>query len=398
MAKQWMKLMTQSFFPYAKQSIQEEDIRAVSDALKEEWITRGPLVQEFEHAMAQYCQVPYAVAFNSGTAALMAAYFAARLTPFDRVISTPNTFIATLGAAVQLGIQPLFIDIDRSSGNLDLAQMGEHLKLNATRGRPFIVPIHFSGIPVDMAKLTRQISYPDSIIIEDAAHALGSYYPSGEKVGSCAFSHMTIFSFHPAKILTTGEGGMVTTHDPELYHRLQLFRNNGIERITPYLTKREALGYYEVHAITGNFNFTSFQAALGLSQLKRLDDFIAKRRRLINLYRKHLAQIPYITLFTHAHDAYSAFHLFVVQIDFEACQTTREKVMQALNEKGIGTQVHYIPLYHHPVFHRDVSREKLKYPNMELYYQQALSLPLYADLTEVNVDWICKELLAIILR
>jgi UDP-4-amino-4,6-dideoxy-L-N-acetyl-beta-L-altrosamine transaminase len=196
--------------------------------------------------------------------------------------------------------------------------------------------------------------------------------------------------------LTTGEGGMVTTRDPELYHRLQLFRNNGIERSAPYLKEPEAPGYYEVHAITGNFNFTSFQAALGLSQLKKLDGFIAKRRKLVNFYRKHLAQIPHLTLFTDEHDAYSAFHLFVVQIDFEACQTTREKVMQALYEKGIGTQVHYIPLYHHPVFRRDVSQEKLKYPNMELYYQQALSLPLYADLTESDVKRVCKELLALI--
>jgi UDP-4-amino-4,6-dideoxy-N-acetyl-beta-L-altrosamine transaminase len=398
MDRQSMKLMTQSFLPYAKQSIQEEDIQAVGNALKEEWITRGPLVQEFEYAIAKYCQAPYAVAFNSGTAALMAAYFAAHLNPFDRLISTPNTFIATVGAAAQMGLHPLFVDIDRSSGNLDLAQMSEPLKLHSTRGRPFIVPVHFSGIPVDMATLNHQISHPDPVIIEDAAHALGSHYSTGEKVGSCAFSHMTIFSFHPAKIMTTGEGGMVTTRDPELYHRLQLFRNNGIERSVPYLTKPEAPGYYEVHAITGNFNFTSFQAALGLSQLKRLDEFIAKRRMLVTLYRKHLTHVPNLTLFTDEHDAYSAFHLFVVQIDFEACQTTREKVMQALHEKGIGTQVHYIPLYHHPLFHRNVPWEKLKYPNMELYYQQALSLPLYADLTEADIERVCKELLAIILQ
>lgn len=390
--------MTQSFLPYAKQSIQEEDIQAVSDALKGEWITRGPLVQEFEYAVASYCQAPYAVAFSSGTAALMAAYFAASLNPFDRLISTPNTFIATVGAAVQMGIQPLFVDIDRYSGNLDFTQISTYSKLISTRGRPFIVPVHFSGIAIDMAALNRHIFHPDSIIIEDAAHALGSDYPTGEKVGSCIFSHMTVFSFHPAKILTTGEGGLVTTRDPELYHRLQLYRNNGIERSAPYITKPEAPGYYEVQTITGNFNFTSFQAALGLSQLKRLNEFIAKRRLLVNVYRKHLANIPSITLFTDEHDAYSAFHLFVIQIDFEACHTTREEIMQALHKKGIGTQVHYIPLYHHPVFRRDVLQEKFKYFNTELYYQQALSLPLYVDLTEAHVDWICKELLDLILH
>lgn len=173
--------MTHPFLPYAKQSIQAEDIHAVAEALKEEWITRGPLVQLFEQTLADYCDVPYVVAFNSGTAALMAAYFAARLTSFDRVISTPNTFIATVSAAVQMGIRPVFVDIDRSTGNFDIGQLDEHLDFHSTRGRPFIVPVHFSGIALDMAKLDRHICHPNAIVIEDAAHALGSYYPSGQK-------------------------------------------------------------------------------------------------------------------------------------------------------------------------------------------------------------------------
>jgi dTDP-4-amino-4,6-dideoxygalactose transaminase len=390
--------MALSFLPYAKQSIQEEDIQAATKALKEEWITRGPLVQQFEQAVADYCQVPYAVAFNSGTAALMAAYFAAGLTPADRVISTPNTFIATVGAAVQMGIRPIFIDMDRSNGGMDLIQLEPYLKFQPTRGRPFVVPVHFAGLAIDMAKLNHSICHPDAMVIEDAAHALGSIYPSGQKVGSCVFSHMTIFSFHPAKTLTTGEGGMVTTRNSELYHRLKLFRNNGIEFSAPYLTQPTALGYYEVHAITGNFNFTSFQAALGLSQLKRLDDFIVKRRQLVQRYRKHLAQVPYITLFTDEQDADTAFHLFVVQVDFEAYKTTRERVMKVLNEKGIGSQIHYIPLYYHPVLRCHVEEQKLKHPNMEIYYQQALSLPLYFDLTEADVDRVCETFLSILVQ
>ena len=388
--------MSRPFLPYAKQSIHEEDLQSVAEALKGELITRGPLVQLFEQAVADYCNVPFAVAFNSGTAALMGAYFAARLTSFDRVISTPNTFIATVGAPLQMGIRPHFVDIDRSNGNLNLSQVANYLDFRSTRGRPFIIPMHFAGVAMDMGELDRQICNPDTIVIEDAAHALGSYYPTGQKVGSCAFSHMTMFSFHPAKILTTGEGGMVTTRNPELYHRLKLFRDNGIERMAPYISGSTAPGYYEVHSITGNFNFTSFQAALGLSQLKRLEDFISKRRMLVKRYRGHLKEIPHMTLFSDKQDNDTAFHLFVVQIDFHAYLTTREEVMQALKEKGIGSQIHYIPLYHHPVMRKDEWSDKWKYPETDAYYQQALSLPLYFDLTESDVDRICGDLLSIL--
>lgn len=384
------------FLPYAKQSIQQEDMQSVAEALKEEWITRGPLVQVFEQTIANYCDVPYAVAFSSGTAALMAAYFAASLTPFDRIVSTPNTFIATIGAAIQMGIRPSFIDIDRYTGNLDLNELDHYQYFRSTRGRLFIVPVHFSGLALNMAKLDRYICFPETVVIEDAAHALGSVYPSGQKVGSCAFSHMTIFSFHPAKTLTTGEGGMVMTRDPKLYHRLQLFRNNGIEHSAPYLTQPAAPAYYEVHAITGNFNLTSFQAALGLSQFKRLNDFISKRRRLVQHYRHRLEQVPYVTLFTDRQDADTAFHLFVVQIDFEACGRKREEVMQALRDKGIGSQVHYIPLYRHPVLRLDSWEERVKYPKMEIYYQQALSLPLYFDLEISDIDRVCDALISIL--
>lgn len=388
--------MTLPFLPYAKQSIQEEDRQAVAAALNEEFITRGPLVRLFEETVAGYCGAPYAVAFSSGSAALAAAYFAARLCPSDRVISTPNTYIATVEAAIPLGIRPSFVDIDRSTGNIDLAKLTPLLKIQSTRGRPFIVPVHFAGVAVNMAELDSLICHPDAVVIEDAAHALGSSYPTGEKVGSCAYSQMTIFSFHPAKTITTGEGGMVTTRDPELYHRLQLFRGNGIERSDPYLSHPEALGYYEVHASTGNFNFTSFQAALGLSQLKRLEAFAAKRRRLVQRYRQYLSDQANITLLTDQQLEKTAPHLFVVQIDFNACKISRQSVMHKLKEKGIGSQIHYIPLYDHPVLKCDIWSEKGKYPEMEIYYQQALSLPLYFDLLDEDVDRICRELLSIL--
>jgi UDP-4-amino-4,6-dideoxy-L-N-acetyl-beta-L-altrosamine transaminase len=386
-----MKMPT-SFLPYAKQSISDADLKAVHDALKGEVITRGAEVTNFENAVAETCGAQYAVAFSSGTAALMATFFAAELTPYDRVISSPNTFIATVGSALQMGIKPRLIDIDLNTGNMDLELLKEELKAQSTRGRPFIVPVHFSGIAVDMQAFDSLINHPDAVVIEDAAHALGSYYPSGEKVGSCVYSQMTIFSFHPAKTITTGEGGMVTTNDEKLYHRLQLFRDNGIERWAPFLKKPSALGYYEVQAVTGNFNFTSFQAALGLSQFSRLEEFIAKRHSLVKHYRQLLKGMEHIRLLADDFDDHTAFHLFVVQIDFASYKTSRDQVMRTLKERGVGTQVHYIPLYRHPALQIPDDEYHLTFPAMETYYSQTLTLPLYFDLTIEEVEKVCREL------
>lgn len=380
------------FLPYAKQAISPEDIQAVQDALQQDLITRGLPVTDFEKAVAESCGARFAVAFSSGTAALMGAFFAAEISPHDQVFSTPNTFIASVGMPVQMGIKPHLIDIHLASGNLDLALLKKALEYQSSRGKPIIVPVHFSGIAVDMQALDKMIKHPGAIVIEDAAHAIGSFYPSGEKVGSCAYSQMTMFSFHPAKTITTGEGGMVTTNDEKLYHRLQLYRDNGIERSAPYLQKPTAAGYYEVHAITGNFNFTSFQAALGLSQFKRIDAFIGKRRLLVKRYRELLKDIPHLKLFDEEFDARTAYHLFVAQIDFSAYKTTRDHVMRALKERGIGTQVHYIPLYRHPVLKITDDEYKKSFPETEKYYSQALSLPLYFDLTENDVERVCSEL------
>ncbi|MFQ5729393.1 MAG: DegT/DnrJ/EryC1/StrS family aminotransferase, partial [Waddliaceae bacterium] len=203
-------MKVKSFLPYGKPSISKEDIQEVVAVLESDRITRGPKVEEFEQAVATYCGAKYAVAFANGTSALMAAYHAAEVSSFDRVITTPNTFVATVGAGMHYRSTPVFIDIDRDTGNLDLTQMELNVSYPSTRGRNVIVLVHFAGIPVDMQRLEHMVAEPDAILIEDAAHALGSSYPSGEKVGSCAYSAMTTFSFHPVKNITTGEGGMVT--------------------------------------------------------------------------------------------------------------------------------------------------------------------------------------------
>lgn len=382
-----------NFLPYAHQSIDADDIANIVESLKKDLITRGPLVEAFEKAIADYCGARYAVAFNSATSALSAACGVIDAGPFDRVLTTPNTFVATVGTAMARQAVPVFIDIDRNTGNMDLDQLTLNLKHPFSRGKMIIMPVHFAGIAMDMQALDSQISNPDTFVIEDAAHAIGSYYPSGQKVGSCEFSDMTVFSFHPAKTMTTGEGGMVTTNDERLFHRLKRFRNNGIER-DPAFLRDEAAGpwYYEVHELTCNYNFTEFQAALGISQLKRLDQFVEKRRHLMKTYRQLLSGMEHVKLFTDVYDDNTAFHLCVVQIDFDRFKTNRTEVMQKLYRKGIGTQYHYIPIYRFPFF-KDQSGDISPYfPEMEKYFSQALSLPLYADLNVEDVERVVKEL------
>ncbi len=376
------------FLPYCRQSIDASDIESVSQALSSDMITRGPKVAEFEKALATYCGAKHAVAFNSGTTALFAACAAANVNRFDRILTTPNTFIATASCALVCGATPLFIDIDRNTGSIDLEQLQLNLDFQSTRGRNIIIPVHFAGIPIDMTALGCLINEPNTVIIEDAAHALGSSYPDGQKVGSCSESDMTIFSFHPAKTITTGEGGMVTTNSDEYYEKLILYRNNEIiknlEHPDPW--------HYDVIGISGNFNFTEIQGALGLSQLKRLDAFIAKRTELMTYYRSKLQNMPHIRLFSQEHDAHTAYHLMVAQIDFNALKTNRSDFMKKLKDQGIGTQVHYIPLYHHPLLAKKMGDISGYFPNTEAYYASALSLPFYYDLTFEDVDRVIKSL------
>ncbi len=378
--------MAKKFLPYARQSINADDIKAVGKALKSDIITRGTLVDEFERAIADYCGASHAVAFNSGTSALDAAAFAANIEPHDRVITTPNTFVGTIAGSIKRGAAPIFVDIDSQTGNIDLDQLELNINRPSSRGREVILPVHFAGVAVDMEQLSRMIRKPDTIVIEDAAHALGSAYPGGKRVGCSEWSDMTVFSFHPAKHITTGEGGMVLTSDEEFYQRLLLYRDNGIMRKEddpdPWM--------YRVAEITGNYNFTDFQAALGLSQFDRLDENTEKRREIVKAYRKELEGIDHIDLFPEEYDDLTSYHLFVVRINFEAYGVSRSEVVNGMKEKGIGTQVHYIPLYRHPFMKgKDLSSY---FPNMEEYYAKALTLPLFSKMEEKDVSHVAGVL------
>ncbi|MBA3237129.1 MAG: DegT/DnrJ/EryC1/StrS family aminotransferase [Parachlamydiaceae bacterium] len=388
--------MKNEFIPYARQSISRADCNQMNRSLTSEFITRGPCVEKFEGEVARYCGSKFAVAFNSGSTALIAAFHAAKVNQFDRLISTPNTFIATIGSGIQCGASVTLVDIDPITANIDIEQVEQALSKRYSRGRPIVVPVHFAGVAVDIEAMDNLLKVPDALIIEDGCHALGSRYPNGRRVGCCDFSQMTVFSFHPAKTITTGEGGMVTTNDEELFHNLKLFRNNGIERSPPYLQEEPKPWYYEVHELTSNYNFTEFQAALGLSQLARIEEFIEKRRRLVAVYRKLLNGVPNISFLPEEYDSSTAFHLFVAKIDFEAYKTSRESVMEALYDEGIGTQVHYIPLYRHPCMIKILGDISSQFPEMERYYATALSLPLYFDLTFEDVERVVASLLKIL--
>ena len=373
--------------PYGRHYIDEADVAAVVDVLRHGALTQGPKIAEFEESVARYVGAKYAVAVSSGTAALHLACIAADAGPGDNVVTTPSTFVASANCALYVGATPQFADIDAETLNLDPQCLATKCKeLKKIRA---IIPVHFAGLPCDMPSIRTIADRHGSVVIEDAAHALGARYPDGTKVGNCAYSHMTTFSFHPVKAIAAGEGGMITTNDEKLYRRLLRLRSHGINKGADPLVRQEDAyeqgevkrWYYEMQEIGFNYRITDIQSALALSQLQKLEKFIERRLKLALAYDDAFAGLSRARPTQITGRRLSAHHLYVLQIDFDGLGRSRAKFMSALGQDGIGTQVHYIPVVSHP-YYRSLGCKPDSFPVTQKYYGQALSIPLYYALTD----------------
>jgi perosamine synthetase len=359
--------------PYGHQWIDDEDTAAVIEVLKGDWITQGPKVDEFEKRVAEYCHAKYAVAVSSGTAALHAACAVAGISPGDEAITTPITFAATANAIVYGGGKPVFADIREDTLNIDSSEIRKRLSPKTKA----ILPIDFAGHPADLDEIRKIASEKGLIIIEDATHALGAEY-KGRKIGSLA--DMTIFSFHPVKHITTGEGGMILTNNKEFYEKLKIFRHHGI---VPKPSKGP--WYYEIPQLGHNFRITDFQCALGLSQLKKLAFFIQRRREITARYNEAFAKMEEIITPFEEDFVKAVYHIYVIQLRTEMLKVGRKEAFEALRAENIGVNVHYLPIHLHPFYENKFGYKRGDYPKAERYYERAITLPIFPKMSDEDV-------------
>lgn len=381
---------------YGRQTIEPDDIEAVSRALASGWLTQGPLVEEFERRLAEYTGAKYAVVCSNGTAALHLACKAAGLGPGDKVLTSPLTFLASANAALYVGARPDFVDIDAATLNIDPDRLEE--KVKACPSIKAIVPVHFAGSPCDMERIGRIAKERNLIVIEDACHALGASWTAANNetrmVGSCSNSDMTVFSFHPVKSITTGEGGAITTNSRKLYDRLLSLRSHGVIKETAKLFSAEGLPwYYEMQDLGFNYRLTDIQSALGISQLKKLDRFIARRREIASLYTSLLSKYPFIKTPCDVQGRSSAWHLYPVRIDFNGLGAARRVLFELMSAIGINLQVHYIPVHMHP-YYRGLGFKPGDFPVAEKFYDEEVSLPIYPLLTDEEAGAVSEALLS----
>ncbi|WIF93895.1 UDP-4-amino-4,6-dideoxy-N-acetyl-beta-L-altrosamine transaminase [Caminicella sporogenes] len=373
------KPIREKFLPYGQQWIDDKDIQAVIDTLKGDYLTTGPKIKEFEEKIAQYIGAKYAVAISNGTAALHAACFAAGIKKGDEVITTPITFAASANCILYQGGKPVFADINPRTYNIDVNDIEKKI----TKNTKAVIPVDYTGQAVDLDFILELADKYNLIVIEDAAHAIGTEY-KGRKVGS--ISHMTEFSLHPVKHITTGEGGVITTNDEKLYKKLQLFRTHGITRDKGLLlNKKEGLWYYEQLELGYNYRITDIQCALGISQLQKLDMFIQRRRELVQKYNEYLSNIDGVIIPFEAEYSNSSWHLYVIQIELEKFKASRKEIFKALRAENIGVNVHYIPVYYHP-YYRKLGYKKGLCPNAEKLYERMITLPLFPKMSDKDLE------------
>ena len=366
--------------PYGRQTIDEDDINAVVDVLKSDYLTTGPKIAEFEQAVASYTGAKYAVAISNGTSALHAACFAAGIGQGDEVITTPLTFAASPNCVLYCGGTPVFADVDPYTYNID----PKDIRKKITDKTKAIIAVHLAGQPCDMDEIHSIAQEHNLIVIEDGAHALGSVY-KGKKVG--CLSDMTTFSFHPVKPITTGEGGMIMTDNEELYKRLVLFRSHGITRDNSMMTRNEGPWFYQQLDLGYNYRITDIQCALGCSQMRKLDKFLKRRRELVERYNNAFIECDNIVTPYQLPDTQSGWHLYIVQVK----NHDRKQVFETLRDKGIGVNVHYIPVYMHP-YYREHGYKDVHCANAEEIYSHIISLPLYPGLTDEQQDYVIDTL------
>lgn len=379
--------------PYGRQSIDQSDIDAVVDVLKSCFLTQGPKVPEFEQAIAGYCGAKHAVAANSATSTLHIACLALGLGPGDILWTSPITFVASANCGLYCGARVDFVDIDPRTYNMSVDALKAKLSEAEASGRlpKIVVPVHMCGQPCDMEAIHSLSLQYGFRVIEDASHAIGGRYKN-ERIGNCKYSDISVFSFHPVKIITTGEGGMAVTNDSRLAEKMVLLRSHGITRDPSLFSQtpthpnslRPPPWYYQQIELGFNYRMTDIQAALGLSQLSRIDGFVARRKELANRYDDLLADLPVITPWQHP-DGNSAWHLYVVRLQLEKMDVTHRKVFDAMREQGIGVNLHYIPVHTQPWYQR-MGFGPGMFTEAEKYASEAITLPLFSAMTEVQQD------------
>jgi perosamine synthetase len=388
------------YLPYGKHYLFKKDIKSVNKVLKSNNLTQGPTIEEFEKQICKYVGAKYAIAVSSCSAGLHLACKVAGLNATNKLLTSPNTFVSSANAALHCNSNVEFADIESDTGNLSLPLIKK--KLNIDKKIKAIMPVHFGGLPCDVKKIKSYLGKKKNIfIIEDAAHALGARYRDGSRVGSCKYSDMTVFSFHPVKSIACGEGGVITTNNPKIREQLKNLRSHGITKSEDlFISKENAytsmqqinLWYYEMQNLGFHYRLTDIQASLGLSQLKSLDKFLFKRKNLSKTYDKNFSILKNVEILQKNKRDKSANHLYILLINFEKLKTTRTEFMQKLMYLGIGSQVHYIPVPYHPYYKNNFDIKLNNIKSSITYYKKALSIPLYYDLSKKDQKKIIKVL------